>query len=277
MLNNKKNNSLLTIINADDFGLNSSVNKAIMDAFKLKLISTTTLITNMVGFEEACEIAVKNKLQGRIGIHLNLVEGKPLTNGMLMCKRFCNASGYFNRALEGKHFNFSSDESEAVLFELTAQIEMLEKRGIKPTHMDSHHHFHTSLAFIPIIIKLARMKGITAIRLNGNCFEQTIPTYKKVYKLLYNTILYGFGMAKTDYFCAIDDIERVCGVLKKGIIEVMVHPTYAENGTLIDAENNQPLYQQLDMFDNKSLMLSFSDLERPQKPKLLNIDKKLSL
>jgi chitin disaccharide deacetylase len=40
-------------INADDFGLNSSVNKAIIEAFDNNYINSTTLMANMPGFDEA--------------------------------------------------------------------------------------------------------------------------------------------------------------------------------------------------------------------------------
>lgn len=264
------------VVNADDFGLNPSVNKAIAEAFRQRLISSTTMITNMPGFEEACEIVEAYELQARIGVHLNLMEGQPLTDGIRVCDRFCNVSGYFNRSCEGTHFSFSPVERKAVITELTAQIEMLEQRGITPTHMDSHHHFHTSIAFLPIIIKLARMKRISAIRLNCNCREREIPTYKKAYILLYNTILYLFGMAKTDYFCTIDDVERVCSSLRKGIVEVMVHPTYSEGGGLVDSENGQPLVEQLQTL-RKYSMSSYAELKGSRLPKFLNINKRTSL
>jgi len=267
---------LITVVNADDFGLNSSVNKAIAEAFKQRLISSSTVITNMPDFEEACEISISNRLHARIGVHLNLMEGQPLTDGIRLCDRFCNASGYFNRSLEGTHFNFSPVETKAVITELKAQIELCEMHGITPSHLDSHHHFHTSIAFLPIIIKLARMKRISAIRLNCNCREREIPTYKKAYILLYNTILYLFGMAKTDYFCTIDDVERVCSSLRKGIVEVMVHPTYSEGGVLVDSENGRPLIGQLQTL-RKYSMSSYAGLKSSRRPKFLNIDKRTSL
>lgn len=263
------------VVNADDFGLNSSVNKAIADAFRQRLISSTTIITNMPGFGEACEIAETNKLQDRIGVHLNLMEGQPLTEGIRGCKRFCSESGIFNGCLEGKHFNFSPVEKKAVLAELKAQIELCEMHGITPTHMDSHHHFHTSVAFLPIIIKLARMKGISAIRLNNNCCEP-LPVYKKVYKILYNMTLYLSGMGKTDYFCTIDDVERICPSLRKGIVEVMVHPTYSAGGVLVDSQNKMPLVGQLQILREYS-MSSYAALKSSRRPKFLNIDKRTSL
>jgi chitin disaccharide deacetylase len=41
------------LINADDFALKSSVNNAIVELFNKRLINSTTLMTNMHGFDEA--------------------------------------------------------------------------------------------------------------------------------------------------------------------------------------------------------------------------------
>ena len=265
---------MIIVVNADDFGLNSCVNEAIVDSFSQRLVSSTTMITNMPGFKEACEIAEANKLQDHIGVHLNLMEGQPLTEGIQRCKRFCDASGFFNGSLEGKHFKFSPEEKNAVLSELIAQIDMLEKQGITPTHIDSHHHFHTSIAFLPITIKLARMKGISAVRLNNNCCGP-LPIYKKGYKISYNMALYLSGMAKTDYFCTIDDVKRVLPELRQGIVEVMVHPTYSEDGALVDAENRQPLIEQLRPL-RKYSMSSYAALKSLRWPKFFNVDKRKS-
>ena len=44
------------IINADDFGKCHAVNVAIRDAFRQGLISSTTLMANMDGFDEAVDM-----------------------------------------------------------------------------------------------------------------------------------------------------------------------------------------------------------------------------
>ena len=41
------------IVNADDFGMSAAVNKAILKAFQEKLISSTSIMANMPGFDEA--------------------------------------------------------------------------------------------------------------------------------------------------------------------------------------------------------------------------------
>ena len=41
------------IINADDFGYNATVNRAIIKSFQRGLISSSSLMANMPGFEDA--------------------------------------------------------------------------------------------------------------------------------------------------------------------------------------------------------------------------------
>ena len=64
------------IINADDFGLNPSCTEAICKAFKNSLITDTTMVANGTVFEEAVDYIQKYQLQGKVGIHFNLTEGK---------------------------------------------------------------------------------------------------------------------------------------------------------------------------------------------------------
>src|ERR1700742_389850 len=84
------------IINADDFGLSSVVNRAILASMEEGLVTSTSMMANMPGFDHAIGLArVHAKLAGRIGIHLNLTQGRPLSEPILDCPQFCDASGEF--------------------------------------------------------------------------------------------------------------------------------------------------------------------------------------
>ena len=76
------------IINADDFGMSAEANKAIVEAFEKNVISSTTLMANMSGFNEACELAHRHRLLGKIGVHLNLTSGYPLSEPIRKCCAF---------------------------------------------------------------------------------------------------------------------------------------------------------------------------------------------
>ena len=68
------------IINADDFGYSSAVNLGIITSHKKGILTSTTLMANMSGCDEAIMLAKENPNLG-VGCHLVLTCGKPLTKG----------------------------------------------------------------------------------------------------------------------------------------------------------------------------------------------------
>ena len=67
------------IITADDFGVSGEVNQAIVEALECGLTTSPSLVTNAGSFEQACSIAHEQSLTDRLGLHLVLTEGVPLT------------------------------------------------------------------------------------------------------------------------------------------------------------------------------------------------------
>ena len=67
------------IINADDFGLSQEVNSAVVQCFRDGTIDRTTLLVNMPQTDAACALAREHGFFDRVGLHINLVEGTPLT------------------------------------------------------------------------------------------------------------------------------------------------------------------------------------------------------
>ncbi len=220
------------IINADDFGYSSAINRAILTAFQEGLISSTTIMANMPGFEEACAMAKQHDLNRKIGVHLNLTEGPPLTHGIRRCPRFCDADGRFRESgLKRPIFRLSTAEKAAVEEELRSQIQHVIDGGIQPTHFDSHHHVHTEWPIGAIVIRLAKQFGVPAVRLSAN-FRRNASLLKRVYKAMYNRRVARHGLAKTRYFGALADFECVAG--KTGDVEAMVHPKTGSNGEIVD-------------------------------------------
>ena len=66
------------IINADDFGYCPERNRGIIESFKGKSISSSTLLVNSLFAKEAVELALANKLP--LGLHFNITEGRPISN-----------------------------------------------------------------------------------------------------------------------------------------------------------------------------------------------------
>ena len=221
-----------TVIVADDFGLDAPTTSGILHAFDEGLISATSFLANMPGFDEAVAAAHDRGLQGAVGVHLNLTEGRALTEPIRRCPRIADRDGAFCWT---HHFvpKLERDEAHAVGNEWRAQIERIVAAGIRPAHLDSHHHTHTSWPLGAIAMALAREFGIPTIRLSRT-FGPTPPKpHIRLYKLLYNERLRRRGFSRMAHF---GDVRDVPGALPfaRGPIEVMTHPRLADNGELIN-------------------------------------------
>ena len=215
------------IINADDYGLNEHCSRAIEQAFRVGIITDTTMMATGDYFDEAIALAREYGFINQIGVHLNLTEGEPLTDEIRYISDFVT-DGCFN-----KHYRrtkpLSRKINNAIYQELTAQVEKIQNVGITITHADSHHHIHTALFIAPIVARVCMEHGITKIRLHRNI--GSISGFKMLIKKKYNNWLHSQGFATTDYFGSLRDIENA-GIPDN--CEIMVHPDFDKNGILID-------------------------------------------
>jgi predicted glycoside hydrolase/deacetylase ChbG (UPF0249 family) len=101
------------IVNADDFGMSAAVNEAISLSFDRGLISSASMLSTGHCFESAVEIVDTMQLHGRIGVHLKLVEGTPLTSGTLACGRLVR-EGRFDHQLTATSLTVSDEERIAI-------------------------------------------------------------------------------------------------------------------------------------------------------------------
>ena len=147
------------IINADDFGLTTKINEAVLRAHRNGTLTSATLMANGLAVKEAVEIAMDNPKLG-VGIHLNLTVLKPILPYKEVTS-LINSQGFFNKA----HWKLPFKKGRQARDEWEAQINKLLDMGLKPTHLDSHHHIHLYPPFTKIILDLARHYGIPCIRL----------------------------------------------------------------------------------------------------------------
>ena len=205
------------IINADDFGLNQSCTEAICEAFNKKLITDTTLVANGEAFTYAVKKINEKALNGKVGIHVNLTEGVPLTEAIEECPE-CVSNGVFHgKILRFKPLNKSTRKK--LYDEMVAQVEKVQKAGIIINHADSHHHIHTAIFIAPIFVRVCKEKGIEKIRIHRNIGN--IHLYKRIGKYVYNLWVRLKKFKTVRYFGMMDDIEKV-GVFDD--MEIMVHP-----------------------------------------------------
>jgi hopanoid biosynthesis associated protein HpnK len=157
------------IVNADDFGLTSGVNRAIMELHSAGLVTSTSLMARAGATEEAIDFAVRTPTLG-VGCHVVLVDGEPVlprdqipTLVDARTGSFPNSLATFLRRLFTGRIRTVEMEAE-----ISAQIAFLQQRGIHLTHVDTHKHTHVFSAVLRPLLRVARAAGIRAVR---NPFE----------------------------------------------------------------------------------------------------------
>lgn len=154
------------IINADDFGLTSGVNRAIEEANRAGVVTSATLMANSQAFEEAVALA-KNLPRLKVGCHIVLIDGEPISSGLTSLTdgtaRFKSSLKDF--ALAAARNRLSQDEIQR---EAEAQIRKIQSAGTQVTHVDTHKHTHIFPHVLLPVMKAAKACGIGSIR---NPFE----------------------------------------------------------------------------------------------------------
>lgn len=226
------------IINADDYGLTENCTKAIAEAFEKGLITDTTACANGEYIEKAFGLAKEKGFWENVGIHINLTEGKPLTEGIAKDPFFCE-NGIFHGKID-RLKKPTNEQLSTMKAEVTAQVEKLQSLGYSISHADSHHHIHTCVYLEETLKDVLFHFGIKKIRIHRNIGK--IPFYKRVVKNWCNRKLRKQGFTTCQYFGGADDLPLWIRKPKKGICEIMVHPDYDAEGNLIDRvsqENGQ--------------------------------------
>lgn len=149
------------IVNADDFGLTSGVNRAVEEAHRSGILTSTTVLVGFDAAAESAEVARRCPALG-FGLHVNLTEGRPVLDPARV-HTLVDGDGLFDprlarRALLGRV------DARHVHDEVAAQAERLRALGVEPSHWDSHQ----GIAFWPQLIRpiaaATRAAGITRAR-----------------------------------------------------------------------------------------------------------------
>ena len=158
------------IINADDFGLTSGVNRAIAEAASGGALTSATLMAGSNCFDEAVELS--RKLPSlRVGCHVVLVDGAPVSSGLrsLLAPGSGNPPLFRNNlkefALAAMRGKIAAEEIQQ---EAEAQIRRIQTAGVTVTHVDTHKHTHMFPHVLRPVLRAARACGVRAVR---NPFE----------------------------------------------------------------------------------------------------------
>jgi hopanoid biosynthesis associated protein HpnK len=242
------------IINADDFGLTCGVNRAVLEAYRAGVITSTSLMANVAHTEEAAAMA-HGAPRLAVGCHTVLIDGSPVLPARQI-PSLLNSGGVHFRSgwtqfasavLRGR---VCQDEIAA---EVRAQIRKLGELGLQLSHVDTHKHVHLLPAILEPVLQAARDCGIRAIR---NPFAPLRPLalchllkrpylWKRYTEVsLLRTLVQGFrraveahGLVTTDgtfgivVTGALDQrlFAAIAGSIPEGTWELACHPGYLDD------------------------------------------------
>lgn len=254
------------IINADDFGYSLEINLAIRESYIQGIISSTSIMANMLGFEDAIGIIKELQMNQCVGIHLNITDGKPLTKAILQIERFCDYNGNFSFKRNSSIFKrLTKSEKEVLGLEFRAQIARCKVNGVVLTHADSHQHIHTEWNIAKIAINVLKEEGISKIRISKNIGSGISKNWvaiglKKIYKSYFNRFLRKKGFITTNLFGGFSDINSLKEefIQKDLTCEIMCHPKIV-NGSLVDENRDlEKLSSELKIKFQDSKMVSYN-------------------
>jgi chitin disaccharide deacetylase len=252
------------IVNADDFGLTSGVNRAIVELNRRGVLTSATLMARAAATDEALTLAGANPSLG-IGCHVVLVDGQSilaprrdlvwLVDPVRTIGRFKPTLGellgllYLHR--ESLFWPLRKPDLEKeIQAEAAAQITLLLSHGLRLTHIDTHKHTHMFPRVLRPVLRAARAAGIRAVR---NPFEPAwsiratprAPSLRRLQVRLLRTLERSFrrivaeeGFVTTDGAIGVLatgtlDAETLASLLRAmpaGTWELVTHPGYNDPG-----------------------------------------------
>ena len=121
-----RENGPRVIVHADDFGETIEITRGICAAIEAGAVTSTTIMANMPGTEDALRRVPALAGSASFGVHLNLCEGRPLTQ----CNSLTDANGDFYRKRKLFLKSVSGGLSPVDLeTEITAQIARVHERA----------------------------------------------------------------------------------------------------------------------------------------------------
>ncbi len=220
--------------------MNENVTLAICEAFEKGLVDRTTLMVNMPYAEKAMELAAKMGFADKVGLHVNLTSGRPLTGDIAKDPVMCDANGEFTADFARNirmRFFLPNETTANVEKEIRAQLDRYAALGGTLWHIDSHHYVHTDPSVWKVLKKVMTDYPVVSVRLGRNMYTGGNPLLH-VYKMILNSSIRKFNSGDPRYFGSAEDyrhfIKKHPDVCKYAEVEVMVHPVYDNEKKLAD-------------------------------------------
>lgn len=253
------------IFNADDFGNSTALNQGIRKGAVTKVLNSASLMATGSAFDDAVFNVLPEIQHIKLGVHLNIIEGKSLTNPSMLC----NKNGEFNKDFIAiRTLAQNSEVLKQMEVEFRAQIEKILKYS-NVSHIDSHVHTHAITPIFDLTCRLAKEYGIEMVRTQHEV-PYIVPNLFKMLNIKYpiNLIKHKilsdytkanrhiadkYGLKTNKYFVGVtftgymDEDTVNYGLMaiedEDCVAEVLIHPHYYSKTEKILSPNNYNEYK----------------------------------
>ena len=249
------------ILNADDFGYSYGVNYGIIESHLRGVLTSTTLMAGMPGFDHAVSLAKAHPSLG-VGVHLTLTCGRPVLTDH---KTLTEPNGDFHSQAYYHNEEQPLDKDE-VYREWKAQIEKVLAAGIEPTHLDSHHHVHTFRGREDVFVRLAREYDLPVRNSRHDCTDnhvQGVPCPNYLVDFIEGSGVH-FHTPLTEYAPAIEsNMHRILLKAFKTLdcVEIMCHPAYLDTAVMLHSSFNLHRMCEVDLLISPATKAFIEQLE----------------
>ena len=139
------------------------MNRAIVEAHTLGIVTSSTLMASGPAFGEATQMAKASPALS-VGCHIMLIDGEPVLDPSMLStitasRKFRDGLKTFAARALTQRMNAGEIESEA-----RAQIQKIQSAGIAVSHIDTHKHTHIFPQILRPLLRAARGCGVRALR-----------------------------------------------------------------------------------------------------------------
>jgi chitin disaccharide deacetylase len=211
------------VVNADDFGLNTATNQAVIRAHREGILTTASLMVNESGFGEAVEMARAHPRLG-VGLHLTLLCGHS-SLPFDQIPDLVDAAGELshNPALTGLRYFFQSALTRQLHSEIHAQFRKFQSTGLPLDHVNGHLHLHLHPTVLRILTADAAALGIRHMRLTRDPLRLNLRAApgRLVYRV-WQAVIFGLlswhAKPNLDHL-GIRYTQRVFGLLQNALVD----------------------------------------------------------
>lgn len=151
------------VVVADDFGRTPSVTCAVAEAHDRGILRAASIMAGGEAFSDAVRVAQTRKCLS-VGLHVTLCDGRAVLPHSRI-PELTDQDGFFERNPSSAWIHYMKPALlSQIAEEVDAQFSSLERAGIRPTHVDGHHHLHMHPLIFEVVCRTASQRGVKWVR-----------------------------------------------------------------------------------------------------------------